>query len=477
MTTADTAEATRADTRAAIQWRKVMILTASQGLSLTGDYVLLVALGWTAVQLGGAGAITTLMLAGTIPRALTLIFSGAVTDIFGPRFVLLRTTSARVLLLATGAAVTLTTHWFWPLVLIAAVEGVLLGLASPSSSTLMPRLADGDQLARANSLSAMVTRVAPIVGSPIGAWMIATGELWEAMAAVAVTCAVSLVGVLVVTRGMSGGSRTPGENMLRRSGDGLRLLRAYSRLRWLFVCAFLLDLAFGWPIDVALPLLVAGRGWGVGSVAVVVVAFSGGALVAGATGALLAHRIPLVVRLVVTGVGIGVGILAMALMPSVTALAAVGAGVGLMAGLNGPAIVTVYQQASPRARLGTAMSMLTLASIGTTPVSIVAFGALSAGIGVRATWLVCGVVALAAPLAALVALRQPQPGTEPEQPAVESEPPAVAEPRAAATPGGGCGRAWRPRRGPGRAEPGRCGPFRSPTRPAPRGPARRRAGR
>jgi len=432
MTTADTAEATRADTRAAIQWRKVLILTISQGLALTADYVLLVALGWTAVQIGGAGAITTLMLASTIPRALTLVFSGAVTDMFGPRFVLLRTTSGRVLLLAAGAAITLTTHLFWPLVVIAAVEGVLLGLASPSSSTLMPRLAAGDQLARANSLSAMVTRLAPIVGSPIGAWMIATGELWEAMAAVAATCAVSLVGVLVVTRGMGGGTRAPGENMLRRSGDGLRLLRGYARLRWLFICAFLLDLAFGWPIDVALPLLVSGRGWGVGSVAVVVVAFSSGALVAGATGALLAHRIPLMVRLVVTGVGIGAGILAMALMPSVTALAAIGAVVGLMAGLNGPAIVTVYQQASPRARLGTAMSMLTLASIGTTPVSIVAFGAVSAVVGVQATWLLCGVVALGAPVAALLALRQPQPAAETEPPGAD-EPPATKPVRPAPT--------------------------------------------
>jgi MFS family permease len=429
MTTADTSA--QAGARAAIQWRKVMTLTASQGLSLTGDYVLLVALGWTAVQLGGAGAITTLMLAGTLPRALTLVFSGPVTDIFGPRFVLLRTTSARSLLLAGGAAVTLSTGWFWPLVVIAALEGVLLGMGSPASQSLMPRLAEGDQLARANSLSAMVTRLAPIVGSPIGAWMIATGELWVAMAAVSVTCAVSCVGVFVVTRGMTGGTRTPGENMLRRSGDGLRLLRAQARLRWLFICAFCLDMAFGWPIDVALPLLVDGRGWGVGSVAVVVVAFSSGALFAGTLGALLAHRIPLVVRLVLTGFGIGVGILLMALMPSVTALAAVGAGVGLMAGLNGPAIVTVYQQASPRARLGTAMSMLTLASIGTTPISIVAFGALSAVIGVTATWLVCGLVALAAPAAAIMALRQPVPADETGEPAA---PAAAPEPSATVAP-------------------------------------------
>ncbi|MEW2475441.1 MFS transporter [Micromonospora gifhornensis] len=398
--------------QAAVQWRKVITLTASQGLSLTADYVLLVALAWTAVQLGGVGAITTLMLAGTIPRALTLVFSGPIADSLGARFVLLRTTSARAVLLAAGAVVVFTTPWFWPLVVVAAIEGVLLGIGSPAAGTLMPRLAQGEQLARANSLSSLVTRLAPIIGTPIGAWLIATGELWEAMAVVAAACGVSFAAMWVVTRGMAGGDRTPGENMLRRSGDGIRLLRTYGRLRWLFICAFLLDMAFGWPIEVALPLIVDGRGWGVGSVAVVVVAFSCGAIAAGVTGALLAHRIPLMVRLVVTGVGIGLGILAMAAMNSVFTLAAVGALVGLMAGLNGPAIVTVYQQASPRARMGTAMSMLTLAGIGTVPVSIVVFGALSAVIGVTATWFVCGFVALAAPVAALRALRQPPPGPE-----------------------------------------------------------------
>ncbi|PMR60343.1 MFS transporter [Verrucosispora sp. ts21] len=412
MTSTHKSQAAPDGVQATVQWRKVITLTASQGLSLTADYVLLVALAWTAVQLGGVGAITTLMLAGTVPRALTLIFSGPIADSLGARFVLLRTTSARAVLLATGAVVVFTTPWFWPLVVVAAIEGVLLGIGSPAAGTLMPRLAQGEQLARANSLSSLVTRLAPIIGTPIGAWLIATGELWEAMAVVAATCGVSFAAMWVVTRGMAGGDRTPGENMLRRSGDGIRLLRTYGRLRWLFICAFLLDMAFGWPIEVALPLIVDGRGWGVGSVAVVVVAFSCGAIAAGVTGALLAHRIPLMVRLVVTGVGIGLGILAMAAMNSVFTLAAVGALVGLMAGLNGPAIVTVYQQASPRARMGTAMSMLTLAGIGTVPVSIVVFGALSAVIGVTATWFVCGFVALAAPVAALRALRQPPPGPE-----------------------------------------------------------------
>ncbi|WIN00186.1 MFS transporter [Actinoplanes oblitus] len=412
MSSADVAETLPAGAPPVIRWRKVIVLMTGQALSLTGDYLLLVALAWTAVRIGGATAITVLTLAGALPRAIVLIFSGAVTDMLGARFVLLRTTSARAVLLAAGAVVTLTTPWFWPLVVIAAIEGVLLGFGSPANSTLLPSLAEGDHLARANSLSAMITRLAPIVGSPIGAWLIAVGDLWQAMAVVAVTGTLAFAAAAVVTAGMPGGTRAPGETLLRHAGDGIRLLRAHARLRWLFVCAFLLDLAFGWPLEVALPLLVNTRGWGVGAVAVVVMAFSAGALVAGLIGVLLAHRLPLSVRMVATGVGIGLGILVMASTPSLAALVVVSVLVGLMAGLNGPAIVTVYQQASPPARLGTAMSMLTLAGIGTTPVSIALFGALSAVIGLHATWLVCGAVALAAPLAAVRAIRRPAPAPQ-----------------------------------------------------------------
>ncbi|MET3988204.1 MFS transporter [Streptomyces sp. PvR034] len=409
----------------AVQWGRVGSLVGGQAAVQLGSFALLIAMNWTAVQLGGTRAVTLLMLAATVPRALMLIFGGAVADTLGPRFVLLRTTSARVVLLATGAVVTATAQQLWPLVTMALIEGVLLGLAGPASGVLLPMFARGDQLARANSLYAMVLRVAPILGAPAGAWLITVGELWVAMVVGAVTGVIWLGCLLHVTHGFTRPAREPGVSLLKRSGDGFRLLARHPRLRWMFIASLCLDMAFSWPAEVALPLLVHQRGWGVGAVGVVLAAFSVGALGSSAAGAVLAHRISMFVRLVVTGVGLAAGILVMALMPSVLSLTVVAAAVGLLSGLNGPAIVTLYQQSAPEDRMGAAMSTLSLAGIGTAPVSIALFSSLSLLLGVQTTWLVCGTIAFVSPVAAVMALRTPAKTGEP----AESAPlPAAAAP-------------------------------------------------
>jgi len=111
--------------------------------------------------------------------------------------------------------------------------------------------------------------------------------------------------------------------------------------------------------------------------------------------------------------------MAMAAAPSVLTLAATGFAVGLMCGLNGPAIVTTYQQAAQaasREKLGASMSMLSLAGIGAAPVSVALFGALTLALGLQTTWLLCGLVALIGPVAAALALRHPA------ETAIKSEP-------------------------------------------------------
>ncbi|MCB5163545.1 MFS transporter [Streptomyces bambusae] len=394
---------------AAVQWGKVGALVSGQAAVQAGSFALLIAMNWTAVQIGGTGALTLVLLAATVPRALMLVFGGAVADLLGPRVVLLRATSARVAVLVAGALVVAGTDRLWPLALVAVVEGALLGLAGPASGVLMPHLATREHLARANSLYGMVLRVAPIAGAPLGAWLITVGHLWVALAAAAAGCAVWLGCAAYVTHGFARPRREPGVSLLRRSGDGFRLLAAHPRLRWMFLASFCIDLAFSWPAEVALPLLVSQRGWGVGAVGVVLACFGAGALGSSALGAALAHRIPVFVRLVATGAGLAAGIAVMALMPSVVTLAAVAGAVGLLSGLNGPAIVTVYQQAVPEGRMGAAMSTLSLAGIGTAPVSIAVFSTVSLGLGVRQTWLLCGAIACLSPLFALYALRSPAP--------------------------------------------------------------------
>ncbi|MGW5776259.1 MFS transporter [Streptomyces sp. NPDC003863] len=389
-----------------VDWRRVSSLVIGQAAVQAGSFALLIAMSWTAVQLGGREAVTYVTLSATLPRALLLLFGGALADALGPRAVLLRATSVRVLVLVAGTAVTATTHSLWPLIAVALVDGVLLGLTGPASGVLLPRLAPQDQLGRANSLFSMVLRLAPIAGSPLGAWLVVVGGLPVAMTAAAVGCAVWLACAAHVTHGMSRPERAPqGPSLLRRSGDGFRLLAAHPRLRWMFVACFCMDLAFLWPAEVALPLRAADEGWGVGAVAMVLSVFGAGALASAALGAALAHRIPAHTKLVVTGAGLAAGMAAMALVPSAVVLAGTAGVVGLLSGLNGPALVTAYQQAVPEGRMGAAMSTFALSGIGAAPLSLAVFTPVSLYLGVTGTWLLCAGLALLSPVAASVALR------------------------------------------------------------------------
>ncbi|MEV4431353.1 MFS transporter [Streptomyces sp. NPDC049602] len=400
--------------KSAVDWRRVSSLVIGQAAVQAGSFALLIAMSWTAVQLGGREAVTYVTLAATLPRALLLLFGGALADVLGPRAVLLRATSVRVLVLAAGTVVTATTETLWPLIAVALVDGVLLGLTGPASGVLLPRLAPQEQLGRANSLFSMVLRLAPIAGSPLGAWLVVVGGLPVAMTAAAAGCAVWLACATHVTHGMARPERVPqGPSLLRRSGDGFRLLAAHPRLRWMFVACFCMDLAFLWPAEVALPLRAADEGWGVGAVAMVLSVFGAGALASAALGAALAHRIPAHTKLVVTGVGLAAGMAAMALVSSPVVLAATAGAVGLLSGLNGPALVTAYQQAVPEGRMGAAMSTFALSGIGAAPLSLAVFSPVSLYLGVTGTWLLCAGLALLSPVAAAVALRGGAAGAAP----------------------------------------------------------------
>ncbi|MFJ3089803.1 MFS transporter [Streptomyces sp. NPDC086838] len=391
-------------------WRRIGSFVTGQAAVQCGSFALIIAMNWTAVQLGGRGAVTLVILASTLPRALMLLFGGALTDALGPRAVLLRATATRFAVLVTGALVTAGAESIWPLVAVAVVEGSLLGLTGPASGVLLTRLAPKEHLGRANSLFSMVMRLAPMAGSPLGAWLVVAGSLSGVMLVSAAGCAVWLVCAFHVTRGMARperGAGAGGTSLFRRSGDGLALLGRHPRLRWMFVACFCMDFAFLWPAEVALPLRASGEGWGIGSVAAALTAFSAGALASAAAGAALAHRIPVPVKLIVTGTGLAVGMGSMALVPSPAVLAVTACAVGLFSGLNGPALVTAYQQAVPEGKLGAAMSTFSLSSIGAAPLSLAVFSSLSAPLGVTGTWLLCASVALFSPVAATLALRAP----------------------------------------------------------------------
>ncbi|MFD0431550.1 hypothetical protein ACFQ60_43165 [Streptomyces zhihengii] len=78
------AAGTPGGSESAVDWRRVSSLVVGQAAVQAGSFALLIAMSWTAVQLGGRGAVTVVTLAATVPRALLLLFGGALTDVLGP---------------------------------------------------------------------------------------------------------------------------------------------------------------------------------------------------------------------------------------------------------------------------------------------------------------------------------------------------------------------------------------------------------
>jgi MFS transporter, DHA3 family, macrolide efflux protein len=386
-------------------WRRVGLLLSGQSISLIGDQAFFLAALWTAAQLGGAAAVTWVTLAESVPRALAMVFGGVICDAFGPRLVLMRTTAFRIAALGLAFGIALSTQSVLLLVVVAGLEGLMLGLGTPSFGTLMPRMVPPASLGRANSVRTMVARFAPILGSPFGAWLIANGRLSVALAVTCASCVVSWLCLGPATRSIDAPRTVSSVPLWRRSGDGAKLLLVDQKLRLLFLSGLCLDFAFAWPMNPGLPEVVHHRGWQVYAVALLIACWAAGALVSAGVGALLGERIPLSVKLVGSGFGIAVLLTGMILVPSLPLMAVMAVLLGICSGQNGPAALTLYQNASPSDRLGVSMSMLALSGIGCSPLAYAICGAIASLSNPSIAWLCSALIAFGGPLIAIRALR------------------------------------------------------------------------
>jgi MFS family permease len=80
-------------------------LWIGSAVSQLGDQFYFVALPWIVLQLtGSALAMSTVLMAGAIPRGVLMLMGGAISDRFSPRRILIATAIARTLLVAAIGA-------------------------------------------------------------------------------------------------------------------------------------------------------------------------------------------------------------------------------------------------------------------------------------------------------------------------------------------------------------------------------------
>ncbi|MFJ9455190.1 MFS transporter [Kitasatospora sp. NPDC101447] len=366
-------------------------------LSLVGDSVYFVALGWSAQKAAGPTEVGLVMAAGALPRALLMLAGGVVADRFDPRRVILGSDTLRcTLILAVAAGIALTAPALWILVTMALVFGAADALFVPAVGALPSRITTPDQLARVTGMRSLSTRLGQVVGPPIGGLAMGVGGPAAAFTVAGVLLALSLPLLLTIRIRPLGASdaEQPEPGTARQDLlDGLRYIRRHRLIGPLVVAGAVCELGLTGTLNVGMVLLNAERGWGTAGYGWIVSSFSAGAA-ASATLLAIAGWLPRAGLTMTWILLVGcAGAATIALVPALWLAAVLAAVIGLCAGVFGSLNNALMQTAADPAYLGRVTSVVMLTMVGIAPLSYPLVGAAIGAWGTAPVFLGCGTLA------------------------------------------------------------------------------------
>lgn len=403
------------------------------GTSLLGDQIYFLALSWAAVQVAEPSVVGLILAAGSIPRLVMLLVGGALADRINPKRLIMLSDSGRTLAMVLFALLlTFASAGPVTLAILAVIFGVLDGFFLPAVGALPPRIAPLDQMARIQALRTTIQRFVVFAGAPLAGWIVATRGLADAFWACAILFGLS-VGVLalITLRPMdvviseqereaaetahseTAHSETVAEptdrdantSVIKDIAAGLRFIRRHPVLPFLLGIVFIGEIGFTGPMSAGLPILARQDDWGPTGVGYLLGGFGLGAaasaIVLAVTktiprGGVVAYAALAVMGLSVTMIGftnqvwVAVGLACL---------------LGLGAGIYGTIINALLLTSTPTTELGRVMSVLSLASYGSVPISYALTGILAGATSAEVPFIVGGLVVL---LAAIAALLQPR---------------------------------------------------------------------
>lgn len=368
--------------------RDFRLLFAGVSTSLLGDQFTLIATPWLALQLTGDPVVlgTVLALEG-IPRALFMLFGGAITDRFSPRVIMLAADIVRFVLVAMMTAVTFTGMiQLWMLYAFSLGFGLVAGFAVPAGNSIVPMIVKEKDLQAGNSLVMGVGQLVGFIGPVVAGILI--GHFSESLFGVglafgidAITFALSALTLGLMRQGgdlSSTAKMQEQETVWAAILAGLKYLWQDEALRLMFLVIAAINFLFVGPILVGIPVLADQRlAEGAVAFGMLMSGFAGGNLV----GFVLAGTLPRpngkVVRLLLIALlvafGTVLGLIGFIHLTWVDFALMVLLGLG-----NGYVTIILFtsiQSRTPKTMLGRIMSLLTLSSIGLVPVSQALSGA------------------------------------------------------------------------------------------------------
>ncbi|MBW2692689.1 MAG: MFS transporter [Deltaproteobacteria bacterium] len=291
--------------------RNFRLLCLAEGVSYIGDQVSLIAFPWLALQMTGSPAIMGFVFAcHGLPRALLMLFGGAVVDRTSPRRVMLASQATLMVLVAMlGTVIWLDQIQLWMVFACALCFGLVEAFFFPASSSIVPSIVDRRFLKEANAVVQVLGQMALFIGPALAGFVIAGGVMSLGFAEVATLAAADgfgdreglarafwfdsatfavAFGVLLAVRPRRLAGEDAGESMLVSVGKALRYAWRHPAMRLFFLGIASLEIFFNAPFLVGMPVLIK-QHWGGGAFeyGLIMSSYGGGALIGGVIAGLL----------------------------------------------------------------------------------------------------------------------------------------------------------------------------------------------
>lgn len=381
--------------------RNFLIFYLGHVISVIGDHVTLIAFPWLVLQMTGSPAMTGLVFAVEgLPRAILMLYGGAMVDRFSPRLVMLIGHAVRMGIVFAGAWMVHTDIATIEIIfLLAAAFGVADAFVFPAANAILPSLVSKDKLTEGNALVQMATQAAIIFGPVTAGFLIAGDISFDHVAGEGTgtnyaddriglartffvdtgTFALSILSLLLIhVRTLHDDDSTEEEGSFF---DGIKeaILFAWRipAIRLAFIGIGILEFFYQAPIFVALPVLAKDRfADGAAVYGLEIAAYGVGAIIGGFLGGVLPppprrYFAPVMfVIFALSGAALGLAVLWQPYEVAMALFFAVGIGDNYI----WVHFVALLQKLTPERLMGRVMSIFMLLAIGLLPLANAAIG-------------------------------------------------------------------------------------------------------
>jgi MFS family permease len=384
-------------------------------ISALGDQFTMIALPWLVLQLTGDPLALGMMVALLgVPRAVLILFGGALVDRYSPKRVLMLTKHVNTVLLGLLAALVLSGRATLPLVTALAI---VLSLASafsiPAGTSMLPMAIARERLTAANALMMAVRQVTMLAGPLLAGLLFAlagdgSGGMQDArglglaFAFDAFSFALSAWTLAKVRPLPVEAPAKAREPVLRSVGAGLAALWRDTTLRTAFLYWGLCSCVAGGVMQVAMPLLASERLHGAAALGLLMGAQGAGALGGMALSGIIGRR-----RLGNLGLTLLLadGLAGLLIMPMGTITASwqgmlLIAAMGVLGGYIQVAVFTWIQQRVAPHMLGRMMAIFMFVFMGLAPLAAAAAGWLASMVSLSTLFVGAGLCLSVTALAA-----------------------------------------------------------------------------